>query len=85
LRNLLLEETPTLGVRQYEVQRYELERAIVSVKTKFGAVRVKRALTPSGRQRLKPEYDDCRALAEKTGQPFETVYRAALASALTGK
>jgi len=85
LRNLLLEETPTLGVRQYEVQRYELERTIVSVKTKFGAVRVKRALTPSGRQRLKPEYDDCRALAEKTGQPFETVYRAALASALTGK
>ncbi len=84
LRNLMLEETPTLGVRQYEVQRYELERKVTTVKTKFGPVRVKQALTPSGQKRIKPEYDDCRAIAEKTGEPFDAVYLAALSAALAG-
>ncbi len=78
LRNLMLEETPTLGVRQYEVERFELERKIIKVKTKFGEVRVKAATTPGGQRRLKPEYDDCRALAEKAKVPFDAVYRAAL-------
>lgn len=82
LRNLMLEETPTLGVRQYEVERFELERKIIKVKTKFGEVRVKEALTPGGQRRLKPEYDDCKALAEKAGKPFDAVYRAVLAAAL---
>lgn len=85
LRNHLLEETPTLGVRQYEVQRFELERKTIKVKTKFGEVRVKEALTPSGQKRLKPEFDDCKALAEKSGKPFDAVYRSALTAALGGK
>ncbi|MBI5638538.1 MAG: nickel pincer cofactor biosynthesis protein LarC [Nitrospinae bacterium] len=82
LRNLMLEETPTLGVRQYEVERFELERKVIKVKTKFGEVRIKEALTPGGQRRLKPEYDDCKALAEKAGKPFDAVYRAALGAAL---
>lgn len=85
LRNILLEETPTLGVRQYEVQRFELSRRTVKVKTSHGIVRVKIAVTPSGQKRFKPEHEDCRLLAEKSGRPLETIYRAALTAALAAK
>jgi hypothetical protein len=85
LRNVLLEETPTLGVRQYEVQRFELSRKTIKVKTKHGTVRVKIAVTPSGQKRIKPEYEDCRALAQSTGKPLEIIYRAALQAALDAK
>lgn len=85
LRNVMLEETPTLGVRQYEVQRFELSRKTISVKTKFGSLRVKIAVTPSGQKRMKPEFDDCRALAEKSGATMEAVHRAALTAALKEK
>ncbi|MBI3794262.1 MAG: nickel pincer cofactor biosynthesis protein LarC [Nitrospinae bacterium] len=82
LRNLLLEETPTLGVRQYEVQRFELERKTVRVKTKWGEVRVKIAVTPSGKNRMKPEYEDVRLIAEKSGKPFSVIYASALSAVL---
>lgn len=82
IRNLILEETSTLGVRQYEVERFELERKSYTVKTRYGPIRIKEALTPSGRRRRKPEYDDCRAAAQKSKKPLEEVYREALAKAL---
>lgn len=85
LRDVMLEETPSLGLRQHDVQRFELPRKIISVKTRHGAVRVKVAVTPSGQKRYKPEFEDCRALAEKTGAPLEAVRRAALAAALKEK
>jgi uncharacterized protein (TIGR00299 family) protein len=85
LRNLLLEETPTLGVRQYEVQRFELARKTISVKTRYGIVRVKIAVTPSGQTRRKPEYEDCKSLAQRSGKSLEEVYKAALSAALAVK
>jgi hypothetical protein len=85
LRNFILEETPTLGVRQYEVQRFELARKTISVKTKYGMARVKIAVTPSGQARRKPEYEDCKTLAQRSGKPFEQVYKAVLSAALAVK
>ncbi len=85
LRDVMFEETPSLGLRQYDVQRFELSRKTISVKTRYGTVRVKVAVTPSGQKRLKPEFEDCRALAEKAGATLEAVHRAALAAALKEK
>jgi uncharacterized protein (TIGR00299 family) protein len=85
LRDVMFEETPSLGLRQYDVQRFELSRKTISVKTRHGTVRVKVAVTPSGQMRYKPEFEDCRALAEKAGAPLEAVRRAALAAALKEK
>ena len=81
LRSELLETTTTLGLREYQVRRFELERTILKVKTKFGTVRVKVAVTPSGGRRLKPEYDDCAKLSEKNGIPFNDVFSAAMHAA----
>lgn len=78
LIRMVMEETPTLGVRKRQVERFELERKIVKVKTGYGMVRVKRAVRPSGKIRLKPEFDDVSKLAEKTGATFQDIYNATL-------
>ncbi|MDH5541436.1 MAG: nickel pincer cofactor biosynthesis protein LarC [Nitrospinota bacterium] len=78
LMNLLLEETPTIGVRRYEVDRYELPREVVEVNTKYGKVRVKIVKTPSGKSRAKPEFDDVSAISQKNGTSFHEVYSEAL-------
>lgn len=81
LRTDMLETTPTLGVREYQVTRFELERKIIKVMTRYGPVRVKVAVTPSGGMRFKPEYDDCEKLAEKKGIGFNALYGAAIHAA----
>ncbi len=85
LRDVMFEETPSLGLRQYDVQRFELPRKIISVKTRYGTVRVKVAVTPSGQKRCKPEFEDCRTLAEKAGATLVAVHSAALHAALMEK
>ncbi|MFQ5432605.1 MAG: nickel pincer cofactor biosynthesis protein LarC [Nitrospinota bacterium] len=81
LRNELLATTTTLGLREYQVKRFELERTVVKVKTKYGMVRVKSAVTPSGGRRFKPEYDDCAKLSEKNGVSFNELFSAAMHAA----
>ena len=63
--DFILENTTTIGVRYYAVERKELERESVSLKTQFGEVRWKKVLTPSGKIRIKPEYDDLQRVASE--------------------
>lgn len=79
---LLLAETTTLGVRFYEVMRRALERRIVKVETKYGAIDVKVAHLDGRTIKEMPEYEQCRAAAEKYGVAVRTVEQAARASFL---
>ncbi len=81
LTEILFTQTTTLGVRRREVQRTALAREIVSVTTRFGPARVKVARKRGRVLRAVPEYDDCRALAEKSSVPILEVYHAVEASA----
>ncbi len=74
----MLEETPTLGVRTYAVQRHVLPREQRLVSTRFGEIRIKVAHTPRGRTRAVPEYEDCRQAATRAAVPLAVVYAAAL-------
>ncbi len=80
LTAILFAETSTLGVRQQTVARYALPRAMHSVETPYGPVRVKVARWAGGRK-ASPEYEDCRRLAELHGVPLRQVYRAAESAA----
>jgi len=82
LAAILFAETSTLGVRQQTVARYALPRAMLSVETPYGPVRVKVARWAGGRK-ASPEYEDCRRLAELHGVPLRQVYRAAEGAAET--
>jgi uncharacterized protein (TIGR00299 family) protein len=77
LMELLFAETSTLGIRESLVRRHCLARAMATVTTTYGEVRVKVARWGNGRARVKPEYDDCRRLAEQHAVPLRDIYRAA--------
>jgi uncharacterized protein (DUF111 family) len=81
LMRLLLEETPTLGVRYSLMNRRCLQREIQTVQTEYGAVRVKYARDGARLLHLAPEYEDCAALARKTNAPLHAIMHAALQKA----
>jgi len=72
LSQIIFAETSTLGLRIYAAERRVEERRIVEVDTEFGTVRVK----VSGHGSFTPEYEDCRAIAAKTGTPLPKVLAA---------
>lgn len=76
LTELLLTETTTLGVRQYPVMRAALAREILHVTTRYGEVAVKLAHHHGRPLRGKPEYEDCKRLAQERHVPIHAVYAA---------
>ena len=72
----IFEETTTLGVRIYNVDRKKVARSAGDVQTRYGTVRTKIAEF-EGKRRETPEYDDCVTLAREHGVPLLDVYRAA--------
>jgi len=79
--DLLLAETTTLGVRKLAASRRGLERTIRTVSTPYGPVRVKVAEKDGKTVRMKPEFEDCRRLAEEHQVPLEDIYRSVRESA----
>lgn len=67
LQTILLNETTTLGVRSYEVDRLSLPRSIESIKTPWGRIRIKRISrlghTHKPADDFSIEYDDLKKLA----------------------
>ncbi|RMH32711.1 MAG: nickel pincer cofactor biosynthesis protein LarC [Nitrospirae bacterium] len=77
LLDVLFRESTTLGVRVQEVWRYVLPRRIDTVRVRNGSVRIKTAMI-NGFRKAMPEYEDCRAIAERTGQPLHMIMEEAL-------
>lgn len=76
---IFFEGSTTLGVRSYEVERFELEREFKKVKTPYGLVTVKIGKDPSGKiLNSAPEYESCRKIARQKRVPIKQVYQAAL-------
>lgn len=67
----LLQETTTIGVRYYPVQRWILARETKTIKTRYGEVRAKIVTQPDGSQRAAPEYDDLKKLAAAKRIPIQ--------------
>ena len=64
----LFENTSTIGLRYFNINRIELPRKIVKKQTSFGDVTVKESVTPSGLAKSKPEFEDIKKIAEKFNQ-----------------
>lgn len=79
LATTILQETTTIGLRHYLVERRVLEREIRAVDTPFGPIRVKFSYL-DGRRRAAPEYEDCARLAREHQIPLLSVYEAARAA-----
>lgn len=77
--DFLFRETSTLGIRTRRESRLILRRDHLTVETPFGPIRVKRATTAQGDAlNLAPEFEDCRAAAQRAKVPLKEVQLAAL-------
>ena len=81
----IFEETTTIGVRTYEVERHCLERRIENVSTPYGKVRVKVAERNGKVLNIQPEYEDCKKIAEKKKLPLKEVMDSAKKAFLSKK
>ena len=72
---LILRETPTLGIRSRRVDRYVADRHSVAIETELGSVSVKVKSLEGASVSAAPEPDDCRRIAIETGLPFQEVYQ----------
>lgn len=78
--DILFAETPTLGIRHRQQQRTILNRDFQTLETPYGTVTLKVAYHPQTQAVLNahPEYEDCAALAQQCGVPWQVIYHTAL-------
>ena len=72
---VILRETPTLGVRTRLVDRYVAGRQMITIETGLGPVNVKVKLLDGKAISAAPEPDEVRRIALETGTPFQEVYQ----------
>jgi pyridinium-3,5-bisthiocarboxylic acid mononucleotide nickel chelatase len=71
----LLENTSTIGVRIYPVQRAVLKRTIKTIHTSLGEAEVKETVLPSGKTRVTLEYESIKKIADKSNLPIIEVFK----------
>jgi len=74
---LLLTETSTFGVRRTLASRRKLRRDWAEVETPHGTVHIKLGYLGDRLVHAAPEFEDCRAVANRKGLPLKQVYQAA--------
>ena len=72
LTQLLFRETTTLGVRSQPINRTTLSRSMQTIRLPQGRVRVK-TVRAGKTVKYRPEFQDCQAIAKKTGIPVQEV------------
>ncbi len=79
LRELLLRETTTIGLRWRLENKMALERDFADVETAWGQARIKIARWPSGEvANASPEFDVCRRIAREHNVPLKRVMQEAM-------
>ena len=78
---LILRETPTLGIRTRPIDRYVAGRHMVTVETDLGSITVKAKLLNGQPISASPEPDEVRRIALETQTPFQEVYQVATEAA----
>jgi uncharacterized protein (TIGR00299 family) protein len=74
MAEILLRETTTFGLRRLSVGKTALERETATVRTSLGELRVKTAFLGGKKVKMKPEYEDCRKIAQEKGMTLRDVY-----------
>jgi uncharacterized protein (DUF111 family) len=77
LADVIFRETSAFGLRTEQIVRLKLERRFEPVATPFGEVTVKLGLKDGSVVQVAPEFESCRAVSEKSGQPLRAIYEAA--------
>lgn len=73
LSEIIFDETTTIGVRYYLVQREELARVRTLVDTELGQIEAKQVSTTSGHTYTYPEYESMKSIASELGISMKSV------------
>ena len=74
---IMFEQTTTLGIRKWTVQRHILQRQQHTVETTWGPLLGKLATLPSGDQRFSPEYESACEISVREHISLQRVFAAA--------
>ncbi|SDT42234.1 nickel pincer cofactor biosynthesis protein LarC [Microlunatus soli] len=83
LRDVILEQTSTIGVRQTDYRKFASPRAWTKIDISGGAVLIKLAHRDGVIRQATPEFDDVSAVAASLGLPVRTVLAETIAAAHT--
>lgn len=73
----MVKKTTTIGVRVKRMDRIALKRSVLALDTKLGEIHVKVAYLNNHLVNAAPEFEDCKAIAEKMNIPLKQVYQIA--------
>lgn len=79
IREILFTESTTLGIRSFLFKKDTLVRKMEQVSTPWGKVTVKRSFYKGKEVSSKPEYEECKMIASKTGMPLKDVIDSVIA------
>ncbi len=82
LLDIIFDESTSIGVRTYPVDRVCLERSTIKVSSGYGVVKVKISSRNGKVVNAQPEYEDCKRIAKRKGVALKKVIAGASAAAL---
>ncbi|MCE5222209.1 MAG: nickel pincer cofactor biosynthesis protein LarC [Clostridium sp.] len=73
--DVIFEETTSIGVRKYKVEKIMLNREFSKVKTQYGDITIKKSYYKGKLIKYKPEYEECRSIAKEKNITLGKVYK----------
>lgn len=78
MADIIFAETSAFGLRVEQITRLKLARRFETVQTEYGEVTVKLGLKGEQVVQVAPEFESCKAAAQRAGVPLRDIYSAAL-------
>ncbi|AKN31671.1 hypothetical protein Ccar_12700 [Clostridium carboxidivorans P7] len=72
---VVFEETTSIGVRKFKVEKIMLNREFSKVKTEYGDITIKKAYYKGKLVKYKAEYEECKAIAKEKNISINKVYK----------
>ena len=80
LKEIIFTESTSVGVRTFSFRKDTLSRRFDQIETIYGKVTLKRSFYKDKEVSCKPEYSECKTIAEAKGLPVKEVYNNIMAS-----
>lgn len=74
--DIIFEETTSIGVRKFRVEKIMLNREFSKVKTAYGDITIKKSYYKGKLVKYKPEYEECKTIAKEKNISIDKIYKA---------
>ncbi|PRR82422.1 nickel pincer cofactor biosynthesis protein LarC [Clostridium vincentii] len=73
--DIIFQETTSIGIRKYGVEKIMLNRDFSKVKTQYGDITIKKSYYKGKLIKYKPEYEECKNIAIQNDIIMEKIYK----------